>query len=488
MTVSSTSSRVVLPGNGATTTWPFAFKVQQPADLVVVYTDATGSDITLSTGQYDATGFGQDAGGTVTYPRSGSGNPAIASGTTLTIYRRVAVTQPTSISNQGAMWPQVIEAALDRLTFVAQAVTDAISRSLVISPTDGGSLGALPGRTLRANAYLAFDGNGQPYAATGVSGTTPVSTFWAPLLQLTTAALSRAGLGAAGTGDNNAFSGTNTFATQAAADNSTRAATTAYADRAASTAAATATGAYVIRSYLAGLGLANNVATPNTKVDVAAGACADDGNAAMLTLVAGTIDCTATGANGLDTGALAASTWYHAFAIAKADGTTARLASTGLSPALPTGYTLKRRIGSFRTDGSAHILGFVQDGDYFRWKASVLDVHDTNPGTSAVLKTLTVPSGLAVTALVNAMPTFASNAATMQISDPSANDEAPSRTAAPLGAGSSTSSTGGQTPGVQLQVRTDTSARIRYRLDVSGGSDTVYIATLGWLDRRGRDS
>ena len=69
-------------------------------------------------GQYDATGFGLEAGGTVTYPKSGSGNPAIADGTTLTIYRNVAVTQPTSISNQGAMWPQVIEAALDRLTYI----------------------------------------------------------------------------------------------------------------------------------------------------------------------------------------------------------------------------------------------------------------------------------------------------------------------------------------------------------------------------------
>ena len=144
MTVSSTSSRVVLPGNGTTTAWPFAFKVQQPADLVVIYTDATGSDIALSTGQYDATGFGVDAGGTVTYPKSGSGNPAIASGTTLTIYRQVAVTQPTSISNQGAMWPQVIEAALDRLTYIGQSVTDAVGRSLVIGPTDGGRLGVLP--------------------------------------------------------------------------------------------------------------------------------------------------------------------------------------------------------------------------------------------------------------------------------------------------------------------------------------------------------
>src|SRR5471032_2044555 len=144
MTVSSTSSRVVLPGNGTTTAWPFAFKVQQPADLVVVYTDATGSDVALSPGQYDAAGFGQDMGGTVTYPKSGSGTPAIAVGTTLTIQRVVAATQPTSISNQGAMWPQVIEAALDRLTMIVQGFIDRTSRALSISATDGTVLNPLP--------------------------------------------------------------------------------------------------------------------------------------------------------------------------------------------------------------------------------------------------------------------------------------------------------------------------------------------------------
>src|SRR5579862_7647160 len=104
MTVSSTSSRINYAGNGHSTEFAFAFKVNQPADLAVVYTDATGFDYTLSPSQYTATGFGLDAGGKVTYPIPG-GDP-IATGTRLTIYRDVAVTQPTSLSNQGAMWPQ----------------------------------------------------------------------------------------------------------------------------------------------------------------------------------------------------------------------------------------------------------------------------------------------------------------------------------------------------------------------------------------------
>jgi len=196
MTVSSTTSRVVYSGNGVTTVWPFAFKVATAADLVVIYTDTTGTDFTLSTSQYTATGFNLDAGGNVTYPTVVSGASPIATGTKLTIYRSVALTQPASISNQGAMWPQVIEAALDRLTYMAQSVSDAVSRALVISPTDSAALNVLPNATERANSFLAFDANGQPIAATSISIAT-VTTWLAQnfLLVGTSAATALAALG-----------------------------------------------------------------------------------------------------------------------------------------------------------------------------------------------------------------------------------------------------------------------------------------------------
>lgn len=232
MTVSSTSSRIVYAGNGTTTVFPFAFKVQQPADLVVVYTDATGTDFTLSPGQYTAGGFGLDAGGSVTYPTSGS---AIAAGTTLTIYRDVAPTQPTSISNQGAMWPQVIEAALDRLTFIAQKITDTASRALVIAPTDGGSLAALPTAVQRANSVLGFDASGQPVPVSGLGTTSVTSWLAANFLTMTSRLAALGALGGAGTADNNTLSGTNDFTagrikvpTRAAGDNGTDAASTAF--------------------------------------------------------------------------------------------------------------------------------------------------------------------------------------------------------------------------------------------------------------------
>jgi hypothetical protein len=296
MTVSSTSSRVVYNGNGSTTTFPFGFKVQQAADLAVVYTDATGTDFTLSASQYGATGFGVDAGGTVTYPLSGS---PIVSGTTLTIYRKVAVTQPTSISNQGAMWPQVIEAALDRLTYIAQNVGDSVSRALVISPTDSGSLSVLPNRTQRANAVLGFDGTGQPYAAQLVAGL-GVASAWlvANFFPMNSAASARGALGAIAAGDNTVFTGTNSFPTPPAGDNSQKAATTAYADRSATT----AVGAFVLRSYLAGLQLSTTGSSATFAV--AAGMAADSTNAATIVLASSLTKTTSAWAPGTSNGAL----------------------------------------------------------------------------------------------------------------------------------------------------------------------------------------
>lgn len=208
MTVSSTSSRIVHVGNGSATEFPFAFKVQQPADLAVVYTDATGTDVALSAGQYGATGFGADSGGVVTYPLSG---PPIASGTRLTVYRNVAATQPAQISNQGALWPAVIEAALDRLTFICQRFVDGLSRSLVVSESDGQALAPLPAAALRASKVLGFDAAGQPVPVSAV-GSALVSAWLADnFLPAASRTAALGALGGAGVGDDNVFTGANDF-------------------------------------------------------------------------------------------------------------------------------------------------------------------------------------------------------------------------------------------------------------------------------------
>lgn len=162
MTLTTTASKVVCLGNGSTTAFVYSFLIPLATDVVVTYTDALGNSTQLSTSQYTATPFGNPAGGTITFPTSGS---PIASGTTLTIQRVVPLTQGTSISNQGAFYPEVVEAALDTATMQIQQLNTAIINSLQVPLTDSSAPTTLPGATQRAGQMLGFDSQGNPIAA-----------------------------------------------------------------------------------------------------------------------------------------------------------------------------------------------------------------------------------------------------------------------------------------------------------------------------------
>ncbi len=259
--------------------------------------------------------------------------------------------------------------------------------------------------------------------------------------------------------------------------------------RAANIAPAAAPGA-IATGQLFGLTLSNDGSSPNTVIDIAAGSCRDSTDIDNMVLGAFTKTtgswAVGTGNGGLDTGSVANSTWYHVFVIKRQDTNVVDvlLSTSATSPTLPTNYTLFRRIGAIKTDGSAHILTFTQDGDRFRWKAaSVLDVNSANPGTSAVTATLTVPTGVVVWADI-----------TFQISNQTTGTIGALVTALDETDRAATSTersyrTGGSTGVFTAQamlVKTNTSAQIRYRLSASGASDTVLLYTFGWIDVRGR--
>lgn len=86
-----------------------------------------------------------------------------------------------------------------------------------------------------------------------------------------------------------------------------------------------------------------------------------------------TINSAETGANGLDTGTLSASTWYSTWVIYNPTTlTTAGLISlSSTSPTMPSGYTHKARTGWIRTDSTANKfpLSFVQNGRTVQYKA-----------------------------------------------------------------------------------------------------------------------
>ncbi len=131
--LTTTQSTVTYLGNGATTLFAYNFEVPAQSQMVVTLTNNNVSPpvtSVLSTTQYSVSGIGNATGGTVTYPVSGS---PLASGWTITIQRVVTYQQSTSLANQGAFYPQVVEAALDYLTMQTQQLAAQIA-ALGLSP------------------------------------------------------------------------------------------------------------------------------------------------------------------------------------------------------------------------------------------------------------------------------------------------------------------------------------------------------------------
>ncbi len=105
----------------------------------------------------------------------------------------------------------------------------------------------------------------------------------------------------------------------------------------------------------------------NATVSVSADAiCVKDsaGRQKVIGPVALSINSVAVGANGLDTGALAASTWYSVWVIWNGATPAGLLSLSATAPTLPAGYTHKARVGWIRTDATANKwpLAFRQAG------------------------------------------------------------------------------------------------------------------------------
>lgn len=77
------------------------------------------------------------------------------------------------------------------------------------------------------------------------------------------------------------------------------------------------------------------------------------------------ISAAAAGPNGLDAGALSASTWYSVWVIWDGTAVSGLLSLSATAPTLPAGYTHKARVGWIRTDGTAnkYPLSFYQFDD-----------------------------------------------------------------------------------------------------------------------------
>ncbi|MBY3183352.1 hypothetical protein HFO24_17000 [Rhizobium laguerreae] len=196
------------------------------------------------------------------------------------------------------------------------------------------------------------------------------------------------------------------------------------------------------------------------------------------------------GNGAMDTGSKPTSSWLHWYLIKRPDTGVVDVCCSASSSAptiggnVPAQYTKYRRIRSTKTDGSGNIVADSQDGDEVLWQTAAKENGGAaySTGTTAALVTLAgVPSGFKVRAIINATFTSASDSAGAFISSPDEGDQS-------LGVGNSlfnitNMQNASENASAGIEVRTNASGQVRHK---AGAAGSLYIATRGYIDRRGR--
>lgn len=237
--------------------------------------------------------------------------------------------------------------------------------------------------------------------------------------------------------------------------------------------------------FVGGLTLSNDGGTPNTILDIAAGSANDSTDVTRIKIGAFTKTTagawtSGTGNAGMGNGlTIAASTWYHT-CLAFNGGTPDIWFDTSATCAnKPAGISgaLFRRIGSFKTDASVHILPFVQHGNEFDWVTPVQDVSTATLGTTQAAQTVaSVPLGVVVNALFRGI---GSNASAWQIVLSPVVETGTTLAGTPAG-NYNLAGAAGITGAGDFSIPVNASQQINAA--ASGASTTLRIITHGWVE------
>lgn len=117
-------------GNGVTTVFNYDWTVSDSSELKVYLIDSVGTaTLQTETTHYSVQGVRSDTGRTITMVT------APASTETLLIQSNFELTQNTDFVNQGAFYPEIHEAAFDKLTHLIQQLNDRNERALQLGQT-----------------------------------------------------------------------------------------------------------------------------------------------------------------------------------------------------------------------------------------------------------------------------------------------------------------------------------------------------------------
>lgn len=135
MTIETTVNKTIQSGNGSNKDFDFAFEIPDEDSLSLTKRNSDGTE-TAITSNYTVTGIGDEAGGSVNYPTSGS---ALTSSEKIIIKRVVALKQLENLRNQGDYSLEDIEDALDYAVMICQQLSEEISRCIKLNVTSSQS-------------------------------------------------------------------------------------------------------------------------------------------------------------------------------------------------------------------------------------------------------------------------------------------------------------------------------------------------------------
>lgn len=416
MTISTVDNRKEYAGNGVTiafATPPFIQDADIQAKLV---NDTTGVavDWVLAT-QYTLTGAGAAGGGTLTVNTSPTDyTPAV--GETLVIYTDPALTQGTDLVDNDALPAETVEQSLDKLTIIAQRLRSLVDRAFVFSDdavgTEGVSL-SIPAPV--ASRLIGWNSSADALQLVSASDLNAVLTtaftesllddadadaFWTTLMASINKANARTSFGASAVGD-----ALFTTASKAAGR------------LAIGAASVSANGILAPHKNL----VVKNGSTAASTMDVDADEIVltdSSDNRYLASSVNLTIDITASGVNGLDTGSEAMSTWYHIWVIYNGTTVAGLLSTSSTSPTLPSGYTYKGYVGAVYNNSSSNFPTTKQKNNRVVC-AQAADLTGGSAGTPTAVSVTVPTTAVLWSGWVNAIRAGGSSALALISSDSS---------------------------------------------------------------------
>jgi len=370
MSLTTTTNRKTYVGDGSTTTFAYDFKIFQDSDLTVTtYNTTTAAQVTLVlNSDYTVTGAGSALGGDVIL--SAAQAAALTSSFELIILRAVPQTQETDYVENDPFPADSTETALDKLTAEVQDLSEENNRAIT---TDISNDAGLTFPALQNGYFLSNDSTDlewvssiteTQYSGTISNGTDagkPASPAVGDMYFATDTNLyykcATAGVWTVDTLVINTLTekvslvDDDLFLIEDSADSNAR-------KKVKKSTLVSGITSVPAQPNVKNVVVKNTVATPASQVDIDADNLWVEGY--DLTSINLTVDITNSGANGLDTGSEANSTWYYLYAIydPTGDNTAGLLSVSATSPTLPGDYTKKRLVAAVRNDGGGDFILF----------------------------------------------------------------------------------------------------------------------------------